>query len=203
MSKCNNKKCGCYDNKYPFICVNNQDIPGCEDRKLIASNTTHPQGYEGVTIITPEVNQISAYKEHLEFVNSTEPLSGIKKHVVLRIAQSFIDGITGLISNFLGRNLGDGAKVYKGPVIEGQNVIHEFKTIKTSGSITIYEDEQVIVPAVNEIWLQDQFPDPPVVNYPVIHGNNIGNGIPIFKGLNDKKLDIATLTSALRATFGT
>lgn len=194
---CEIKKCGCNIPNSPIICMSYKENPNCEDRSLTVSNTSDPTGYSGVTMITPEVNQISAYTEHLEFVNSPEPLSGIKKHTVLRIAQSFIDGITGLISNFIGRNLGTGSKIYKGPKIEGENVIQEFRTLKNSESVEFQEGTDDIIAVVNEEWLQQQFPAIPTVNYPVIDGKNSSNyGTPIYDGLDtDKKIKILPVSS--------
>ena len=88
---CGIKKCGCNTPNSPIICMSYEENPNCEDRSLTVSNTSDPLGYSGVTMITPEVNQISAYKEHLEFVNSTEPLSGIKNHTVIKLSQKFFD----------------------------------------------------------------------------------------------------------------
>lgn len=194
---CGIKKCGCNTPNSPIICMSYEENPNCEDRSLTVSNTSDPLGYSGVTMITPEVNQISAYKEHLEFVNSPEPLSGIKKHTVLRIAQSFIDGITGLISNFVGKNLGTGAEIYKGPKIEGENVIQEFRTLKNSESVEFQEGTDDIIAVVNEEWLQQQFPAIPTINYPVIDGKSSSNyGTPVYDGLDaDKKIKILPVSS--------
>ena len=194
---CEIKKCGCNIPNSPIICMSYKENPNCEDRSLTVSNTTDPLGYSGVTMITPEVNQISAYTEHLEFVNSPEPLSGIKKHTVLRIAQSFIDGITGLISNFVGKNLGTGSKIYKGPKREGENVIQEFRTLKNSESVEFQEGTDDIIAVVNEEWLQQQFPAIPTINYPVIDGKSSSNyGTPVYDGLDaDKKIKILPVSS--------
>ena len=195
---CEIKKCGCNIPNSPIICMSYKENPNCEDRSLTVSNTTDPLGYSGVTMITPEVNQISAYTEHLEFVNSPEPLSGIKKHTVLRIAQSFIDGITGLISNFVGKNLGTGSKIYKGPKREGENVIQEFRTLKNSESVEFQEGTDDIIAVVNEEWLQQQFPAIPTINYPVIDGKSSSNyGTPVYDGLDaDKKIKILPVSSS-------
>ena len=190
---CKIQNCGCNTSTNPVICMSYTENPSCEDRSLTSSNTTDPTGYSGVTMITPEVNQISAYTEHLEFVNSPEPLSGIKKHTVLRIAQSFIDGITGLISNFVGKNLGTGSKIYKGPKIEGENVIQEFRTLKNSESVEFQEGTDDIIAVVNEEWLQQQFPAIPTINYPVEDGESSGSGVSLYKGLFSKKIRIANL----------
>ena len=194
---CKIQNCGCNTSTNPVICMSYTENPSCEDRSLTSSNTTDPTGYSGVTMITPEVNQISAYTEHLEFVNSPEPLSGIKKHTVLRIAQSFIDGITGLISNFVGKNLGTGSKIYKGPKIEGENVIQEFRTLKNSESVEFQEGTDDIIAVVNEEWLQQQFPAIPTINYPVIDGKSSSNyGTPVYDGLDaDKKIKILPVSS--------
>lgn len=199
---CEIKKCGCNTPNKPIICVTYEPNESCEDRVLTTSNTEHPTGYEDVSTITPEVNQISAYKEHLEFVNSPEPLSGIKKHTVLRIAQSFIDGITAGISNFLGRNVGltGAAEIYKGPTTIGSTTYQDFRKIAGSPSIDVEQIGDNIVPSVDEEWLQEQFPDIPTINYPVIDGENLpysqdNSGYFIFKELKDKKLQFLPLIS--------
>ncbi len=188
---CKIQNCGCNIPTNPVICMSYTPDPSCEDRSLTTSNTTHPTGYEDITIITPEVNQISAYKEHLEFVNSPEPLSGIKKHTVLKIAQSFIDGITAGISNFLGRNVGTGTDIYKGATTIGPDTFQDFKRLKNSESIEFQGGTDDITAVVNEDWLQDQIPD---IDYPVIDGESVeSGGINLYRGLKDKKIQIGKL----------
>ena len=119
---CKNKNCGCNDPCKPVVCVSYaQD--NCAERKLTTSNTTHPTGYENVNIIIPDVKQISAYTEHLEFVNSPEPLSGIKGHSVLRLSNKILSS---LFNVFKGRSIGNGAKVYKGATTVGTDIFHVF-----------------------------------------------------------------------------
>ena len=179
---CENKNCRCNDPCKPVICVSYQE-DSCADRKLTTSNTEHPTGYNNVTIITPEVNQISAYKDHLEFVNSPEPLSGIKGHSVLRLTQSFINSILNI---FKGRNVGTGeGKVYKGAATVGSDTFQDFKSIKSSESVDIDNDTDEITVSVNSEWLQDQIPE---IDYPVIDGESIGDGVSIYGGLVGKKI---------------
>ena len=188
---CKNKNCGCNDPCKPVICVSYQE-DSCADRKLTTSNTTHPTGYDNVSIITPEVNQISAYTEHLEFVNSPEPLSGIKGHSVLRLSSKILSS---LFNVFKGRNVGTGAKVYKGATIVGADIFQDFKSIKNSNSIDISENADEITPSVNTEWLQSQMPVIPTVDYPVIDGINSGTGTPVYNGLNSKKIKLSSLKS--------
>lgn len=177
MKKCKSIKCGCNNEMFPFICTNNQNIPSCEDRSLTTSNTTDPLGYSGVTMITPEVNQISAYKEHLEFVNSPEPLSGIKKHSVIRFAQKMLDYIANI---FRGRNVGTGADIFKETTI-GNLEYKDFKRLKSTESIDITPNSDDISFNVNSTWLQEQFPVIPEV--PIQALQSIGEGTDIYAGM--------------------
>lgn len=188
---CKDKNCGCNNPCKPKICISYVE-DNCADRKLITSNTTHPTGYENVTIITPEVNQISAYKDHLEFVNSPESLSNIAKHSVLRFSQKFLDFISNI---FKGRNVGDGIPVYKGQSIIGLDTFQDFKTLKGSDSVTITDDADENTFFVNEEWLQNQIPEPPTIDYPVIDGISVGTGVSVYNGLNTKKIEISSLKS--------
>lgn len=188
---CKDKNCGCNDPCKPKICISYVE-DNCADRKLITSNTTHPTGYENVTIITPEVNQISAYKDHLEFVNSPESLSNIAKHSVLRFSQKFLDFISNI---FKGRNVGDGIPVYKGQSIIGLDTFQDFKTLKGSDSINITDNINDNTFSINETWLQNQIPEPPVIDYPVIDGVSVGTGVSVYDGLNTKKIEISSLKS--------
>ncbi len=191
---CKQQNCGCNDPCKPVICVSYVE-DSCADRKLATSNTTHPTGYDNVTLITPEVNQISAYKEHLEFVNSPELLSNIPKHSVLRFSQKFLDIISNL---FKGRNVGTGAKVYKGSTVLGLDTFQDFKTLKNSSSVDVNNDTNEIIFSVNENWLEAQMPiiPPPIVpDYPVIDGISVGTGVPIYDGITNKKIKISSLKS--------
>lgn len=188
---CTQKNCGCNDPCKPVICVSYVE-DSCADRKLATSNTTHPTGYDNVTLITPEVNQISAYKEHLEFVNSPEPLSNIVKHTVLRFSQKFLDFISNI---FKGRNVGDGIPVYKGQSIVGLDTFQNFKTLKGSTSINITDNTNDNTFSINETWLQNQIPEPPTIDYPVVDGVSVGTGVSVYDGLNTKKIEISSLKS--------
>ena len=188
---CKDKNCGCNDPCKPKICISYVE-DNCADRKLITSNTTHPTGYENVTIITPEVNQISAYKDHLEFVNSPESLSNIAKHSVLRFSQKFLDFISNI---FKGRNVGDGIPVYKGQSIVSLDTFQDFKTLKGSDSINITDNINDNTFSINETWLQNQMPEPPIIDYPVIDGVSVGTGVSVYNGLNTKKIEISSLKS--------
>jgi len=139
---CEIKKCGCNIPNNPVICVSYQEDHSCEDRNLAVSNTTDPTGYDRVTMITPEVNQISAYKEHLEFVNSPEPLSGIKKHSIIRFSQKWLNYISNI---FKGKNIGTGVKIYKGSSIDNEDIFQEFRTLKSNiTDIQLIENEDNI-----------------------------------------------------------
>ena len=58
-----------------IACLKNWDC-GCsgstQEFILNTSNTTEPDGSNGASIISTGVKQISAYDEHLEFVDSPE-----------------------------------------------------------------------------------------------------------------------------------
>jgi len=194
-----NTNCGCSDPCIPITCVSYVE-DSCADRNLIVSNTIHPTGYDNVAIITPDVNQISAYKEHLEFVNSPEPLSGIKGHSVLRLTAEFIANIGNI---FRGRNVGVGAKIYKGTTTVGTDTFQDFKTIKTSESITVTEDTDEIITSVNTIWLQEQFETIPDAS-PTERGftNTIAQTFAGTKSFNDMIWAKATPTNTVDTKLG-
>ena len=132
---CQIKNCGCNIPNNPVICLSYQPNESCEDRSLTVSNTEDALGYSKVSMITPEVNQISAYKEHLEFVNSPEPLSGIKNHVILRLTNKFLTYVTNI---FRPKNVGTGAEIYKGVVTDPiEGVLQTFRKIKSENTADI------------------------------------------------------------------
>lgn len=193
MARIKNKNC---NPPVKYVCTTQIQDDSCEDRRLTASNTEHSTGYSNITIITPEVNQISAYKEHLEFVNSPKPLSGIKNHVVLRLAESFINTIANI---FRGTNVGTGTDIYKGPRTVGTDTFHDFKRLKDSESINFQGGTNDIIAVVDPDWLEDQFPEIPTVDYPVISGENVKtdpSAIGVYKILQDKKIQLKSLVSS-------
>lgn len=72
--------------------------------------------------------------------------------------------------------VGTGVSIYKGL----NQDTHEFKTIKSTDSVSVTESE-------NEIEIE--------VEFPVIDGVSVGTGIPIYSGLEDKKINTSSLYS--------
>ena len=186
----NNKDCGCspYTACSPVTCTS-YVAPECEAFNLGTSNTLDRTGLTDVTDVTLDVKKISAFREHLEFVNSPVGLSNIIGHTVIRLSTSFLNGIANI---FRGRNIGTGAKLYKGSKIEDADTFQDFRTLKGSESILVDEGTDEITFSVDTTWLDGELP---TVNYPVIDGKNVGEGMPIYRGLDNKKIKIATLSS--------
>ena len=184
----NNNNCGCpEDNSYnPKICTSYVEPP-CEKFNLSSANTEHPLGYEDVSNVALDVRKISAYKEHLEFVNSPKLLSNIVGHTVLRLSSKFLATVSNL---FKGRNVGNGAQVYKSSTTVNGNTHQDFRTIVTTQSITATQNPDNIALTVNPVWLGTQVP---TVDYPVIDGKSVGNGFSIYAGLSNKKIQQKSL----------
>ena len=106
------KNCGCSSHTpcSPVTCTSYVE-PQCDAFNLSTSNTLSNTGISDVTDVTLDVKKISAFKDHLEFVNSPKSLSNIVGHTVLRLSSKFLTTVSNL---FKGRNVGSGAKLYKG-----------------------------------------------------------------------------------------
>lgn len=191
MSKCNQPNCGCNSPGQQYICYTTEPTAPCIGVNLTVNNTRDPNGYSDVNMVLEETNQISAYKEHLEFVNSPEPLSGLKRHVVLRLADKFLKVISNI---FKGRNIGVGTSIYKGAVIEGTDTFQEFKRLKDSESIKFQGGPDDITAAVNQAWLQDQIDIPEQIIDTAI---NIGeeDGIGVYHNKIGNKFQFSRLKS--------
>ena len=189
---CEKRNCGCNKPGNAVICYTNTPIQPCIGVNLTVNNTESFDGSTDTSMILEETNNISAYKEHLEFVNSPEPLSGLKRNVVLRLTQAFLTSISNL---FKGRNVGVGASIYKGSSTVGPDTFQDFKRLRDSDSIKFTETLFDIKADVDQEWLEDQFPEIPTVDYPVIDGVSVGTGIPIYSGLENKKINISSLYS--------
>ena len=99
--------------------------------------------------------------------------------IELKVSKEFIENN----SKINIQSIGEGTPVYIG---EESNV-HKFREIVSSDdSVGINIDEN------NQINLTV---DTPEVDYPVINGNSVGTGIPLYRGLNNKMIDIASLYS--------
>lgn len=99
--------------------------------------------------------------------------------IEIKVSQEFIESITGVNIE----SVGEGAPVYIGE----EDNIHKFRELTSSDSsvaITIDEDNQINLTV-----------EKTEVDYPVIDGQTSGTGIPIYKGLTGKKIDIASLYS--------
>ena len=184
------KDCGCssYTPCSPVTCIS-YVAPACDAFNLSASNTLSNTGISDVTDVTLDVKKISAYKEHLEFVNSPKGLSNIVGHTVLRLSNKFLTGVANL---FKGRSLGTGAKIYKGATVVGADTFQDFRTLKGSESILVNEGTDEVTVSVDPTWLNGEFP---VVNYPVIESEDIGTGTSLRKDVSSKKVGIRTLQS--------
>ena len=184
------KDCGCspYTPCSPVTCTS-YVAPECDAFNLSTSNTLSNTGISDVTDVTLDVKKISAFKDHLEFVNSPKGLSNIVGHTVLRLSSKFLTTVSNL---FKGRNVGSGAQVYKGSTTVGSNIHQDFRTVVSTQSITATQNPDNIALTVNPVWLGTQVP---TVDYPVIDGQTSGTGTPIYQGLTDKKINIASLYS--------
>ena len=182
------KDCGCspYTPCSPVTCTS-YVAPECDAFNLSASNTLSSTGISDVSDITVDVKKISAFKDHLEFVNSPKSLSNIVGHTVLRLSSKFLTTVSNL---FKGRNVGSGAQVYKGSTTVGSNTHQDFRTLKSSTSVIVAQTGDEIIPTVNLDWLEEQLPD---VDYPVIDGKSVGNGFSIYAGLSNKKIQQKSL----------
>lgn len=189
MSKCNQPNCGCNSPGQQYICYTTEPLTPCIGVNLTVNNTEDPNGYSDVNMVLEETNQISAYKEHLEFVNSPEPLSGLKRHVVLRLTTKFLNSIANI---FRGRNVGTGAQIYKGSTTVGVDTFQDFRTIKSSSSVDITQQGDEIVASVNAQWLDDNTTEP---DYPVIESEDVGDGTSMRRDLVGKKIGVRTLKS--------
>lgn len=148
------KDCGCSSHTpcSPVTCTS-YVAPECDAFNLSTSNTSNSVGISDVSDITLDVKKISAFKDHLEFVNSPKGLSNIVGHTVLRLSNKFLDSITNL---FNGRNIGTGVQIYKGA--SGLDTFQDFRTIKNSQSITFTQTNTEIIGDINEQWFNSKIP---------------------------------------------
>ena len=79
-------------------CLKRHDCECKTSFNLKTSLTDDSQGNNGAMIISENVQQISAFEEHLEFVNSPESTSGIPGHTILKLSDS-------LVNSFLTQNV--------------------------------------------------------------------------------------------------
>lgn len=151
----NTQGCGCSGVTpcHPTTCTSYVK-PECETLTLNTSNTEHPQGLSDVTDVSLNVKQISAYKEHLEFVNSPVGLSNIVGHTVIKLSQKFLDFVNNI---FRPRNLGSGVKVYKDTTTEEGVTYQNFRTIEDSESIKFIETPNEIIGEVSVEWIRNLF----------------------------------------------
>lgn len=85
------------------------------------------------------------------------------------------------------KNVGIGQNVYKG----WNNGQHEIRRLSS-------EDNSVsIIPSLdaNTLDFKVNFPTPPTVDYPVIDGEAVGGGTPIYSGLDNKRIQISSIHS--------
>ena len=190
----NNKDCGCspYTACSPVTCTS-YVAPECEAFNLGTSNTLDRTGLTDVTDVTLDVKKISAFREHLEFVNSPVGLSNIVGHTVLRLSNKFLTGVANL---FKSRSLGRGAQIYKGATTVGTDTFQDFRTIRSTESISVSQSTEEIFPTVNQSWLNQQLPN---VDYPVTSGENVktdASAVGVYKTLANKKLQFKSLISS-------
>ena len=74
---CQKTNCGCNTPGNDMICYTKEPVKPCIGVNLTVNNTESIDGSSGTNMILEETNNISAFKDHLEFVNSPEPLSGL------------------------------------------------------------------------------------------------------------------------------
>ena len=93
------KNCGCSSHTpcNPVTCTS-YVAPECDAFNLSTSNTSNNIGIANVSDITTDVKKISAFKDHLEFVNSPKSLSNIAGHTVLRLSQKFLNSFTNIFN---------------------------------------------------------------------------------------------------------
>ena len=122
---------------------------------LLTSNTDSPDGDNGAVVISQNVQQISAFNEHLEFTDSPEADSGIPGHTVLSLSQAFFSKLANI---FRPRNIGGGINVYAGGIVEqpGDIFYQQFKTFTDSQSTTVSDDLETVTIEVKEEWLEEQ-----------------------------------------------
>ena len=150
------KNCGCSSHTpcNPVTCTS-YVAPECDAFNLSTSNTSNNIGIANVSDITTDVKKISAFKDHLEFVNSPKSLSNIAGHTVLRLSQKFLNSFTNI---FNGRPVGTGIPIFKGKTTVGENIFQDFRSMSTSPSITATENNDTISFSVNEEWLEPKIP---------------------------------------------
>ena len=90
---CQNKSCRRINPCNPITCNK-------RNSSININNTGHPNGYSDVTLIASDIEQLSAYKEHLIFVNSPEVNSHLKKHVVLKLSEQVLSSIDNLKGDY-------------------------------------------------------------------------------------------------------
>lgn len=75
-------------------CLKKHDCECERGFNLKTSLTDSPQGDNGAMIISENVQQISAFQEHLEFVDSPESNSGIPGHTVLKLKDEIAEQLS-------------------------------------------------------------------------------------------------------------
>lgn len=151
---CEKRNCGCNTPGNTMICYTKETTQPCIGVNLTVNNTETIDGSDNTSMILDETNNISAFKDHLEFVNSPEPLSGLKRNVVLRLTNKFLTAISNV---FKGRNIGIGTSIYKGPITEFGETFQEFKKLKDSDSIEFQSGPNDIIAVVNPLWIKNLF----------------------------------------------
>ena len=99
------------------------------------------------------------------------------------------DNFSGSIPISIDTETGDGEELFTEPEVNR----FLFKKLKSKDGST-----DVITDTDGNIDLSvnfPPFPEIPTIDYPVIDGQTSGEGIPIYKGLTDKKINIASLYS--------
>ena len=149
------KDCGCnaYKSCDPRICTSYSNS-SCDNFNLTVSNTEDESGITNISDVTLDVQRISAFKDHLEFVNIPQSLGTLVGHTVLRLSSKFLNTISGA---FRARNVGMGASVYKGATVVGSEVFQDFKKLKDSPSIKFSEGANDITANVDVAWIKSLF----------------------------------------------
>lgn len=176
-----------------------KDKNPCEKQgKILVSNKKD----DVITDINQETAHIVARKEELEFVNSPEISKGA---VEIGLSTEFKEKINEAIKNkkvdIINKNVGTGVGIFKDSVENTEhNKEYNFKSLKKGDGILITEQEEnkeILISADND-YLEKKILEvsPPVVfDPPVIDGENVGSGIPVYTKLEDKKIKLASLKS--------
>lgn len=151
---CKKINCGCNTPGNEMICYRQSSQEPCIGVNLTVNNTEKEDGSDNTRMILDETNNISAFEDHLEFVNSPESLSGLKRNVVLRLTNKFLSVISNI---FRGRNIGTGASIYKGPVVEFGETYQEFKRLRSTESVEFTDGPNYIIATVDPNWVKRLF----------------------------------------------